>query len=89
VKEPPVWEYAEETAYVASCEIPNIPWRLKFEGFEFERGKKKAIICVIPEGTYDGTDESARQQTVPHRWQDMSVRPQQCERSLGRGFCRR
>jgi hypothetical protein len=30
-----------------SCEIPNLPWRLKFERFE----KDKAIICVIPEGT--------------------------------------
>ena len=34
-----------------SCEIPNLPWRLKFERFERDDGEEKAVICVIPEGT--------------------------------------
>jgi hypothetical protein len=35
----------------ASCETPSLPWRVKFEGFDLEQDKRKAIICAIQEGT--------------------------------------
>lgn len=32
-----------------TCQVPGLPWRVKFEYFEEVEGSRQAVICVIPD----------------------------------------
>jgi len=54
-----VYDYPDSTAVAdrlektlaggETCQVPRLPWRVKFEYFEEVQGGRQAVICVIPD----------------------------------------